>query len=161
MNSQAAELLFFNINVQKGNTAASSLRDEKWATWTQKLGFPVQGIFQGVDLTDVNAVCRNPTGKFVAVGYDDQTIRLFKYPCYIPKQVHKTFYGHSSHVTRIRFTPQYMVSTGGLDRTIIVWELERGDEDYKTSAQVPEDEDDALSDMDEDVDIPRKIMTNR
>jgi WD40 repeat protein len=72
-------------------------------------------------------VCRDPTGKFLAVGYDDQCIRLFKYPTYIPKQVHKTLYGHSSHVTRIRFTPHYMVSLGGLDRTIIVWDLDRGD----------------------------------
>jgi microtubule-associated protein-like 6 len=39
---------------------ATSLADEKWATWTKKLGFPVQGIFQGADLTDVNTVCRSP-----------------------------------------------------------------------------------------------------
>ncbi len=38
---------------------------------------------QGVDYTDVNTVCRDPTSKFIAVGYDDQCIRLFKYPCYI------------------------------------------------------------------------------
>jgi WD40 repeat protein len=60
----------------------------------------------------------------MAVGYDDQTIRLFKYPCYIPKQVHKTFYGHSSHVTKIKFTAENMVSIGGLDRTIIVWDID-------------------------------------
>lgn len=119
VNSQAAELLFYTL---KGNRAnASVFRDEKWATWTQKFGFPVQGIFQGPDFSDVNTVCRDPLNNFLAVGYDDQTIRLFKYPCYIPKQMHKTYYGHSSHVTRVRFTPNYMVSTGGLDRTIIVW----------------------------------------
>jgi hypothetical protein len=49
----------------------------------------------------------------MAVGYDDQTIRLFKYPAYIPKQIHRTYYGHSSHVTKIRFTDRYMVSIGG------------------------------------------------
>ena len=117
-------MLFFNINQSKGSVSASSLKDEKWATWTQKFGFPVQGIFQSPDYTDVNTVCRDPTGNFIAVGYDDQCIRFFKYPCYIPKQVHKIFEGHSSHVTRIRFTSNYMVSTGGLDRTIIVWDLE-------------------------------------
>jgi WD40 repeat protein len=121
INTQAAELLFFRLNTKGESSSASAFRDEKWATWTQKFGFPVQGIFQGPDFSDVNTVCRDPLGQFLAVGYDDQTIRLFKYPCYIPKQVHKTYYGHSSHVTRIRFTPNYMVSTGGLDRTIIVW----------------------------------------
>lgn len=66
--------------------SASALKNEKWASWTQKFGFPVQGIFQGVDYTDINAVCRDPSSSFIAVGYDDQVIRLFKYPCYIPKQ---------------------------------------------------------------------------
>lgn len=83
---------------------ASSTADNVYATWTQKLGFPVQGIFQGVDYSDVNTVCRDPSQQFLAVGYDDQTVRLFKYPCYIDKQVCKTFTGHSSHVTRIKFT---------------------------------------------------------
>ena len=128
INTQAAELLFYTINTNGRCSSASSFRDEKWATWTQKFGWPVQGIYQGVDFSDINTVCRDPTSKFVAVGYDDQTIRLFKWPCYVPKQVHRTLYGHSSHVTRVRFTPRYMVSTGGLDRTIIVWDLDRGEE---------------------------------
>lgn len=66
-------------------------------------------------------------------GYDDQTIKMFKYPTYIYKQAHKTFYGHSSHVTRVRFTNQFMVSVGGNDRTIIVWDLEgiKGQESTK------------------------------
>ena len=129
VNSRAAELLFFSVAsiTKKGNNvSASSFREEKWATFTQKFGFPVQGIFQGPSYEDIHTVCRDPTGKFLAVGYNDQTIRLFKYPCYIPKQVNKTYYGHSSHVTKVRFTPNYMVSIGGLDRTIIIWDLDRG-----------------------------------
>lgn len=60
----------------------------------------------------------------LAVGYDDQTIKVFKYPCYIPNQVFKTLYGHSSHVTKVKFTDQKMISIGGLDRTLIVWNIE-------------------------------------
>ena len=100
------------------------MANTEYATYTQKFGFPVQGIFQGVDYSDINTVCRDPSGSFMAVGYDDQTIRLFKYPAYIPKQVCKQYYGHSSHVTRVRFTTEHMVSLGGLDRTIIVWNIE-------------------------------------
>lgn len=102
LNTQAYELLFFNTDGKM--MSATSTADEKWATWTRKIGFQVKGIFQGVDYSDVNTVCRDPTGKFLAVGYDDQTIRLFNYPAYIPQQTFKTFYGHSSHVTRIKFT---------------------------------------------------------
>ena len=107
-----------------GRLYSSATADYRWATWTKKFGFPVQGIFQGVDYSDINTVCRDPTQQFLAVGYDDQSIRLFKYPCYIPKQVNKQFFGHSSHVTRIKFTSKYMVSLGGLDRTIIIWDIE-------------------------------------
>jgi WD40 repeat protein len=121
INTQAYEYMFFNINGDK--VSASSLRDENWASWTRKFGWPVQGIFQGVDYTDVNSVCRDPSGNYLAVGYDDQTIRLFRYPCYIPKQISKQYYGHSSHITKIRFSPNHLISVGGLDRTIIVWDI--------------------------------------
>ena len=102
INTQDYSLLFFDLNGKM--ISATSTKDEEWATWSRKFGFPVQGIFQGVDFTDVNRVCRDPSGKFLAVGYDDQSIRLFRYPCYIPKQVCKQFFGHSSHVTNINFT---------------------------------------------------------
>ncbi len=102
VNTQAYEYRFHNISGLQ--SAASSVRDEEWATWTRKIGFQSLGVFQGVDLTDVNSVCRHPSQKFLVAGYDDQTIKMYKYPTYIYKQVHKTFYGHSSHVTRVRFT---------------------------------------------------------
>ena len=102
---------------------ASSLKDEKWATWTRKIGFQSLGVFQGVDFTDVNTVCRSPDGEFLAAGYDDQTIKLYKYPTYIDRQMYNTYYGHSSHVTKIRFTKDFMISVGGNDRTIIVWNI--------------------------------------
>jgi WD40 repeat protein len=123
-NTQAAELLFQSA-ISSSPISAKSVCNEEWATWTQKFGFPVQGIFQGVDFSDINTVCRDQTKSFLAVGYDDQTIRLFRYPCYIPKQIHKTYYGHSSHVTRIRFSPNYLISIGGEDKTIIVWNVDR------------------------------------
>jgi len=87
-------------------------------------------VFQSSDHTDINTLCRlitepdkdNPKG-ILAAGYDDQTIRLFQYPCYIERQVCKTYYGHSSHVTKIKFVADKMVSIGGLDRTLIVWNI--------------------------------------
>lgn len=126
---------------------------------TRKFGFQVKGIFQGVDYSDVNTVCRDPTEQFLAVGYDDQSIRLFKYPCYIEKQVHKTLYGHSSHVTRIKFTSSYMVSLGGLDRTIIVWNIIRPQLQNESTHYT--DEDDGLDDLDEGVDLPGKAVMRK
>lgn len=70
-------------------TSASSCRDTDWYTWTRKIGFPVMGIFQGVDYSDVKSVCVDESKQLIAVGYSDQTIRLFKYPAYVPKQICK------------------------------------------------------------------------
>lgn len=35
----------------------------------------------------------------------------------------KSYIGHSSHVTRVRFSKddRYLVSTGGNDRTVLLW----------------------------------------
>jgi len=59
----------------------------------------------------------------VATGCNDQKIRLFTYPVTIPKQKSKEFVGHSSHVTKVRFSndERYLLSVGGNDRTIILW----------------------------------------
>jgi microtubule-associated protein-like 6 len=123
LNTQAYELLFYTT--EGTMVSASATADEKWASWTRKLGFQVKGIFQGIDFSEVHTVCREPNNQFIAVGYNDQTVRLFRYPCYIEKQVSKTFYGHSSHLTRVKFTSEKMVTLGGNDRTVIVWDVER------------------------------------
>jgi WD40 repeat protein len=147
--------------------SATSLKDENWATYTRKYGFQSQGIFQGVDHTDINTICRmvtdedkdNPKG-VLAVGYDDQSIRLFSYPTYIPNQVHKQYFGHSSHVTKIKFIEgdQRMVSVGGLDRTVIVWKVHGLAPPEKPKN---DDEDDGLDDLDEDVDVPARVFKKK
>ena len=57
VNSQAYELKFIGVDAKK-DISASSAKDIDWFTWTCKIGFPVIGIFQSVDYTDVNTVCR-------------------------------------------------------------------------------------------------------
>jgi len=60
-NCGAYELLFFDVNGSKQiQSGASQLRDEKWATYTVKLGWWVQGIFPPAMSGDhVNGVDRN------------------------------------------------------------------------------------------------------
>lgn len=99
------------------------MKDTDWFTWTCKIGFPVQGIYPGVDGTDVNTVDRSKNRKFLATGDDFQLVKLFKYPSVVPKSAFKSYKGHSSHVTRVRFLCEdtFLVSTGGLDKTSIIW----------------------------------------
>jgi microtubule-associated protein-like 6 len=58
VNSQAYEMKFVNMSAGK-NARSSECRDVEFATWTAKLGFPVQGVFPSSDYTDVNTVCRS------------------------------------------------------------------------------------------------------
>lgn len=120
--SQAYELKFGSMN---GPVNASATRNTKWATWSGKFGFCVQEVHQDVDYSNINCVCVNPTKSLVATGGDDQKIRLFNYPVTIPKQKHSYYVGHSSHVTRVRFSAdeQNLLSVGGNDRTIILWKV--------------------------------------
>ncbi len=73
----------------------------------------------------------------VATGGDDQKVRLFKYPVIIPKQKNKEFIGHSSHVTKVRFSndEKFLLSIGGNDRTTILWEVQGAKKVVKESKE--------------------------
>jgi len=82
-NSLSYEILFFDTTTGKQETRGGSiLKDEKWATWSCTLGFPVMGIFPpAADGSDINAVARSPDGTVSATADDFGTVKLFKYPC--------------------------------------------------------------------------------
>ena len=124
--SQAYELKFMNLS---GPVSASACRDVKWASWSGKFGFCVQEIHQDVTYSHVNCVGMSPSRSLIATGSDDQKVRIFTYPVTIPKQKSKEFTGHSSHVTRVLFSgdEKHLLSTGGNDRTIILWDVIGGE----------------------------------
>jgi WD40 repeat protein len=81
----------------------------------------------------VNTVCRSNSRAILATGDDFGKVNLFKYPCVVPKAGCNQFIGHSSHITKVKFSnnDQYVVSTGGNDKTVIIWET-----DFPLDAQV-------------------------
>jgi microtubule-associated protein-like 6 len=124
-NCGAYELLFCEAATGRQITAASSLRDELWTTWTCTLGWPVQGIWPALsDGTDVNAVDRAHSGHLLATGDDFGKVRLYRYPCCTDKPAAALEHsGHSSHVTNVRWTAgdEYLISLGGNDKSIFQW----------------------------------------
>jgi len=139
-NCQAYELLFGNLSNGKQETSASKLADYNaqltdevmdnrtyWATWTCTLGWPVQGIWPtGADGTDVNAVDRSPSGTMLATSDDFGLIKLFRNPCTAESSKFKSYSGHSSHVTNVRWTPsEDLISVGGNDKCIFVWKIQQ------------------------------------
>ena len=83
-------------------------------------------------------------GRTLATGDDFGFVKLFDYPCQGKFSKFKKYSGHSSHVTRVRWTNQdfYLVSLGGNDTSIIVWEnlakiiVESGDLNKSVSSEL-------------------------
>jgi WD40 repeat protein len=121
-NCTSYSILFFDALLGKHNpSGASAFKNEMWSSWTCTLGWPVQGIFPPTaDGSDINACDRSPDGTVLATADDFGKVKLFRYPCPVPRGLFVEFRGHSSHVTNCRFvknTP-YLISTGGNDKSI-------------------------------------------
>ena len=58
-------------------------------------------------------------------------MKLFKYPCVKEKADFNDYNGHSSHVTKVKFSAEdkLVFSTGGGDKTVMVWATDIGDSD--------------------------------
>jgi microtubule-associated protein-like 6 len=56
---------------------------------------------------------------------------MFRWPSVEERSKHKTYNGHSSHVTKVRFSAgdNYLLSTGGGDCTVFVWKTDFGVDD--------------------------------
>jgi len=122
----AYEILFHDANNgQLKPNGGTDLRDVRWATWSCKIGWPVQGIFPpGTNGEHVYGVDRNKGGDIVAVADDWGLVNLYRNPNNT-KSACISFRGHSSHVTRVQFdkTDKRVFSIGGLDQTVIQWKL--------------------------------------
>ena len=53
---------------------------------------------------------------------------MFKCPCVVEQAQYKAYGGHSSHIPKVRFTPDdvYLISVGGNDKSVFVWETDFG-----------------------------------
>lgn len=132
-NCGGYELLFWDLSGsgQHMPGGATALRDEKWATWTCVLGWPVQGIWpMAADGTDINAVHRStdqhPGGyNLLAAGDDKGKLRVLRYPSLKKNSESVTGKGHSSHVTNVRwsFDDKALFSTGGEDNCVFQWKV--------------------------------------
>ena len=123
------ELLFWDCSTGKQITSPTEVRDEKWATFTCKLGWPVQGVWpEGADGTDVNSVDRSPDGSYLVSGDDFSLVKLFRYPCTKEKAKFKSYKGHAEHVLKVRFScdGKSVLSVGGLDKAIMQFSVKGG-----------------------------------
>lgn len=88
---------------------------------------------------------RSHSAKLLATGDDFSKIKLFKYPACVNKQFFNVYKGHSSHITGIKwsYTDEYMISIGGLEKSVIQWRLDANEEivyDYEEEKHLEPDE---------------------
>ena len=112
----------------------------------------MQGIWPGLDYTDVNAVDRSRNGNLLVTGDDFGQVKLFKYPCVKEKADFNNYYGHSSHVTKVKFSANdaLVFSTGGNDKTCLVWATDIGDSSNLFGGEAEEDEESDGVDVEEE-----------
>ena len=159
VNSQAYELKFVSIEAKR-NVASSSVKTTEWRSWTCTLGWPVQFIWpECADGTDINSVCRSNSRTVVATADDFGKVNLFRWPVVVQKQSCKSFTGHSSHVTKVKFSPDdaFVVSTGGNDKCVFVWktDMAQAQEPELVSEEMKDDE------IMKERSVDKKSMENR
>jgi len=127
-NSKDYEILYWSTSTGK-KVPESTVVDSEWYQWSCFLGWPVVGVFrEGSDGTDVNSAhisdSKEENGyRVIATSDDFGKVNLFRYPALKQKCPMKSFEGHSSHVTRVRFNhdASYVFSTGGNDLSLFQW----------------------------------------
>lgn len=118
------------------------LRDERWATWTSTLGWPVQGIYpKCTDGTFIHSVDRSnssirdtnfsqdpKTPYLLAGGNNKGEVCLYSFPCTLKNSGYVAGVGHSSHITTVRWTndDRRVISVGGEDQCLMYWTVKKG-----------------------------------
>jgi len=109
----------------------TALRDEKWATFSCILGWPVQGIWPEYGESEyLNMVDRSnnkTSGGYQILAKTDKggNVSLLRYPCLGKKSKASIGVGHSSVVTNLKFSlkDEYLYSTGGDDSCVFQWSV--------------------------------------
>lgn len=141
-NSGAREHLLFEVpsGTRKTMGTDAVIRSD-WSTFTCVIGPTVKGIYPPMtDVTDVNTTCRTKDYKYVATGDDFGLVKLFRFPVLLRGAKYRSYKGHCSHVTNVRWTcnDKYLLSTGGMDATLLLWERVPAGQDFAEEEDEPE-----------------------
>ncbi len=117
INNTSYEILFYDASSGSQVTSATKFKGEEWATMTARFSWATRGIWPACsDGSDVNAVDRSNSRRFLATADDFSMVKVFDYPVAQDKQIYNAYKGHSSHVTGVKWSydDKFLISTGGL-----------------------------------------------
>ena len=157
-NCGAYELHFFEADTGMYIPAASRLKDIKWETQTNVLGWAVQGVWpaqnDGTDITALDCNLVNEYGNVVVASGDNfGRLRLARFPCLSSFAVTKKYRGHSGHIVKVRWAggDSHLLTIGAKDKGIFVWRHESDDAAVMDKSVVQSDQ---VEDSDVEADVP-------
>lgn len=105
------------------------MRDVKWLTHNCTVGYLVAGMWSNRFYSSPSAkiaTCnRSNAMDILASGDSDGHIRLFRYPCISPRSEYCETKAYSGAIACLRFLfgDHYLVSVGGTDASLMLWNL--------------------------------------
>ncbi|XP_077993248.1 echinoderm microtubule-associated protein-like 6 [Glandiceps talaboti] len=159
-NSGAKEQLFFEAPRGKRQTVRNQeIEKMEWDSWTCVLGQTCEGVWPPKsDVTDVNAASLTTDGRILATADDFGFVKLFEYPVKGKNAKYKKYVGHSAHVTNVRWNKDdsKLVSVGGADTSIMVWNHRQAGERSNTKGNSDDSDTDSEEEGGYDSDVQRE-----
>lgn len=127
----SAELRYWNladsqeIVLNSGKTPKASKKEVKEASWLSvvKFGWETSQLWRDFEDTDlVNVVSGSESREYVAVGEDDNCVRLYRNPCVSGKN--RRFRAHGGNVLNVCWLEgDRRLASVGADRCLVIWKV--------------------------------------
>ncbi|XP_026501587.2 echinoderm microtubule-associated protein-like CG42247 isoform X2 [Vanessa tameamea] len=122
------DLSFWDIKALSPEKSPIAMKDVKWFTYNSTVGFLVSGMWNNrfYPMTSlITTASRSSAHDLLISGDSDGYLRLFRYPCASPKAEYNEakVYSGSVYSARFLFNDRCMVTSGGSDASLMLWEL--------------------------------------
>ncbi|GLV35997.1 Doublecortin-domain-containing echinoderm-microtubule-associated protein [Carabus blaptoides fortunei] len=122
------DLSFWDIKSLSPEKSPIAMKDVKWYTHNSTIGFMVHGMWNNrfYPMTSIVITANRAAAHDLLVAGDaDGYIRLFRYPCLSPKAEYNEEKVYSGQVAcaRFMFNDRNIVTVGGTDASLMLWEL--------------------------------------
>ena len=166
-NSLSKDIGFFNADDASYQSNLASMRDIQWFTQSCIYSWHVKSVHRTpfADDTVTTLHAPTPTSDFLACGTSTGYIRLHSFPCIPEDSECQRFQAHAGPVCSARFSfcGHFLISTGTLDRCIVLWAVKPERSDYgqaQSAVDIPES-DDYRSEARESFDVKDDFMAPR
>ncbi|XP_047988592.1 echinoderm microtubule-associated protein-like CG42247 isoform X2 [Leguminivora glycinivorella] len=122
------DLAFWDIKSLSPEKSPIAMKDVKWSTFNSTVGFLVSGMWNNrfYPMTSlISTASRSAAHDLLISGDSDGYLRLFRYPCASPKAEYNEMkvYSGSVYCARFLFNDRCLVTAGGSDAALMLWEL--------------------------------------